>query len=213
MNSLVKKYAFPVVWELAFIIAYILLPDTIKTLNIFIIFYLGIGIFYYKEFSFHRYFRNLKSFKGFWIPVIATFIAGLILHYLKTDVIRANLPWISTQTYSITRRNSLLSELTYAFTVIFVGPIAEELLFRKAIMSFESKNLTIITFFVGLLLCAFSHAYLPVGVMEALILAVPFSIAYYYTRNIYVPITVHILLMMYEQLPDIAYDLARISMQ
>ncbi|WP_035767323.1 CPBP family intramembrane glutamic endopeptidase [Butyrivibrio sp. NC2002] len=213
MKTLFKQYAFPVIWELLFIISYLIIPDTYKTLGLFMVFYLGICIYYYKEFSFHRYFKNFNKVKTFWAPIVLAFAAVVILDVVKTTLLSNGLISIATDMYSITRKNTPLAEAMFGLTTILLQPIAEELFFRKAIIMFDSKRSTLITVIIGLILCGFAHSYMPLGFTVTVIFAVPFAIAYVYSKNVYVPMTAHILYMAYVNLPNIIYDLARISMQ
>lgn len=207
-----KRYGFPVVWELAFIITYIVLPETVKTLNLFLLFYLGICIYFYKDFSFHRYFKCFNKFKKFWLPIVVTTAVGIIMTMIKMRLMGMGLIDLSDM-YAMTRRNTPVAEALFGITTIFFQPIAEELFFRKAIMEFDDKKTTILTFVLGLLLCAFSNSYMPVGLLVAVIFALPYAFSYLYSRNVYVPITAHIIVMAYQNLPNVIYDLARISMQ
>ncbi|WP_197029582.1 CPBP family intramembrane glutamic endopeptidase [Butyrivibrio sp. AE3004] len=176
-------------------------------------FYLVLVVYYSKDFSFVEYSRNFKSIKRFWIPVAFTVVGSQIASLVKQHLIIANFIGVLDGTYGITWENSYIGELLYAITILFLCPIGEELFFRKAIMNFESCTSAMTTFVLGLILCAISYAYLPLGIVEAMVLALPYAIAFFCTRNIYVPITVHIIFMMYQHIPSIIYDVARISLR
>ena len=213
MKTLIREYAFPILWELLFIILYIVLPDTVKTLGLFMVFYLGICIYYYKDFSFHRYFKNFNKPGKFWLPIILSLIMVIVLDFARSKLVEKGIIMYGADIYSMTRRNNPLSEAMFGITTILLMPIAEELFFRKAIIRFDSNKTTIITVILGLVLCGFSHSYMPMGLLMTIVFAVPYALSYVYTKNVYVPMTAHILYMAYENLPNIIYDLARISMQ
>lgn len=211
MKSQIKNLAFPIVWELLFIAFCIIKP--FKTLYIFFVFYMVLAVYFSKDFSFKEYSGNFKSFKKFWIPVVLTAVGAQLAYIVKMNFIQANFIGVLDGTYGITWENSYIGELLYAITILFLLPISEELFFRKALMNFESCKMALLTFVLGLILCGLSYAYLPLGVIEAMVLSLPYAIAFFCTRNIYVPITVHILFMMYQHIPSIIYDVARISLR
>lgn len=211
MKSQIKNLAFPIVWELLFIAFCVIKP--FKTLYIFFVFYLVLAVYFAKDFSFKEYSANLRSVKKFWIPVVLTAVGAQLAYMVKMNFIQANFIGILDGTYGITWENSYIGELLYAITILFLLPVSEELFFRKALMNFESCKTALLTFVLGLILCGLSYAYLPLGVVEAMVLSLPYAIAFFCTRNIYVPITVHILFMMYQHIPSIIYDVARISLR
>ncbi len=211
MKSQIKNLAFPIVWELLFIAFCIIKP--FKTLYIFFVFYLVLVVYFSKDFSIKEYSRNFRSLKRFWLPVALTVIGAQMAYMVKQHLIQANFVGVLDGTYGITWENSYIGELLYAVTILFLCPISEELFFRKALMIFDSATSAMITFVLGLLLCGLSYAYLPLGVVEAMVLSLPYAIAFFCTRNIYVPITVHMIFMMYQHVPAIVYDVARISLR
>ena len=81
--------------------------------------------------------------------------------------------------YHPTQDNSYIGEIVHAITLLFLLPVGEELFFRKAIMNFDSATSAILTFSLGLVLCGFSHAYLPLGVVEYMVLALPLAVAFF----------------------------------
>ncbi len=210
MKSLIKEYAFPIIWEALFIVLVILRP--VKTLYLFFVFYLVLLVYYRESFSFKEYKRNLKNIKGFWIPVVITAVAAFATYWIKTNLIQTRI-FVPDGTYVITWENSYIGEALYAVTIIFLGPIASELYYRKAIMKFDGPVATVVSFLIGLVLCAFGNAYLPLGFAEALLLALPYAVVYLITKNLYVATTVHILFMMYHHIPNVIYDIARISLR
>ena len=212
MKSQIKNLAFPLVWEMLFVIFCIIRP--FKTLYIFFVFYLVLTVYFAKDFSFKDYFANFKDVKKFWIPVVITMV-GAILAFLanKNLILPSFSDVLNDGTFDFTWENSYMGEFLRAATILFMRPIAEELFFRKAVMNFDSAASAILTFSLGLVLCGLSHAYLPLGMVEYIVMALPLAAAFFCTRNIYVPITVNVCFMMYQYLPEIIYDVARISMR
>ena len=184
----------------------------VKTLYLFFVFYLVLFVYFREGFSLKEFKSNLGKMRGFWIPVVITGIASFACYYFKINVIQRNL-FMPDGTYSITWENSYIGEALYAVTIMFLGPISNELFYRKAVMNFSSIPATAASFLLGLMLCGLGSAYLPLGIIEAVILALPYAVSYMLTRNVYVTITVHILMMMYQHVPNIIYDVARISLR
>ena len=211
MKSQIKNLAFPILWELLFIIFCIIRP--FKTIYICFVFYLVLIVYFAKDVSFKDYFGNFKDVKKFWIPVALTIVGVQLAYMAKTDLIQPALVDVMDGRYKIEWENSYIGELVRAITLFFLCPFGEELFFRKAVMNFDSAVSAILTFSFGLTLCGFSYAYLPLGVVEYMVLSLPFAVAFFCTRNIYVPITVHIIFMMYQHLDDIIYELLRLSMR
>ncbi len=212
MKAQIKNLAFPIIWEALFIIFCIIKP--FKTLYIFFVFYLVLTVYFAKDFSFKDYFSNFKDVKKFWIPVAITMV-GAVLAFLanKNLILPSFSDVLNDGTFDFTWENSYMGEFLRAVTILFMRPIAEELFFRKAVMDFDTDVSAIATFAISLVLCGLSHAYLPLGVVEYMVLALPLAAAFFCTRNIYVPITVNVIFMMYQYLPEIIYDVARISMR
>ena len=77
-------------------------------------------------------------------------------------------------------------------TIIF-PPIAEEVFYRKAIIKFDTKGILIFTSSVGMILYALEHSLSWLGILETIIIAVPLTISYIKTKNVYIPMTAHFL--------------------
>ena len=210
MKSILKEFTFPVVWELMFIAFCVMRP--VKTLYLFFVFYLVIFVYFRDYFSIRDYKENFRKIKQFWLPVVITVIAMFAASCMKVNLIQRHF-FIPDGTYSITWENSYIGEALYAITIMFLCPIASELFYRKAVMRFDSVPVTALSFVLGLVFCAFGSACLPLGLLEAVLLALPYAIAYLFTRNIYVSMTAHIIFMMYQHIPNVVYDIARISLR
>ena len=210
MKAFIKEFSFPIIWELLFIGLFILRP--FKTLYLFFIYYLVLLVYFRESFSFKEYKENFKKFKSFWLPVVITTIAAFAVYWVKVNLIQRNF-FMVDGIYNITWENSYVGEALYALTIMFLGPITSELFYRKALMRFDGVMPTILSFLAGLVFCAFGSAYLPLGLLEAVLLALPYAFSYLITKNVYVTITVHILFMLYHHIPNIIYDVARISLR
>ena len=58
-------------------------------------------------------------------------------------------------------------------------------------ISFENKAVLIITSLLGMFLYAFEHSLAVWGILLTMIWALPLSISYIKTKNVYVPMTAH----------------------
>ncbi len=201
----------PLLWELLFILATIFLPR--QTLYLFFVFYLGLlyyFYFFYKQFSFRKLYKNLKRVVIFWIPVVLTFIGLYVANYIKVMILPQFFMGTRDGTVQIIYHNELLPTLMYALMMIVLKPVAEELFFRKAIIKFGSRKKVIISVVLSLLLCALSRAHGALGIAEWMLMALPVTIAYLATKNIYISLMAHVLFEFYDNIYSVLYTIARI---
>ena len=201
----------PFLWELLLVISTILLPK--QTLYLFFVFYLGIlyyFYYFYKQFSFRKLHKNFGRVITFWIPVALTFGGLYLADYLKTQIIPTLFPGVRDGTVQIIYHNELLPTLMYAIMMIVLKPVAEELFFRKALIKFGSKKKVLAFTILSLLLCALSRAHGLLGIAEWMLMALPVTIAYVATRNIYISLMAHVLFEFYDNIYSVVYTLARI---
>ena len=210
-ERILKRLYIPFIWELLFVISTIIMPK--QAFHLFFIFYLGILIYFYyihKQFSFRKFGRNLKRIKNFWIPVVITFIGLMIANDIKNKLIQPAFPLVKDGNVSMIISNDLVPTFFYALMMIIMKPVAEELFFRKAIIAFGGKKRVFALTVVSLLLCAVSRAHAPLGIAEWIIMAIPVTIAYVATRNIYISIMAHVAFEFYDNIYSIVYAVGRI---
>ena len=206
-----NRLYIPFIWELLFVFATIFFPK--QSLYLFFVFYLGLVYYYYffyKQFSFRKLYKNLKRVVTFWIPVALTFFGLYLANYIRTQVISNIFSGVRDGTVQIIYRNELFPTLMYAVMMIVLKPVAEELFFRKAIIKFGSKKKVLAFSVLSLLLCAFSRAHGFLGIAEWMLMALPVTIAYVATRNIYISLMAHVLFEFYDNIYSVIYMLARI---
>jgi membrane protease YdiL (CAAX protease family) len=146
----------------------------------------------------------------FWIPVALTFFGLYLADFLKTNIIPSWFPMTRDGTVQIIYHNELGPTLLYAVMMIILKPVAEELFFRKAIIKFGSRKKVIAFTVLSLLLCALSRAHGLIGIAEWMLMALPVTIAYVATRNIYISLTAHVLFEFYDNIYAVVYMIARI---
>ena len=81
--------------------------------------------------------------------------------------------------------------IIFSISTILLPPVVEEPFFRKNMISFENKGVLIITTILSMLMYALEHSLAVWGVFLVMIWALPLSISYIKTKNIYVPMTAH----------------------
>ncbi len=206
-----NRLYIPFVWELLFILATIHYPK--QTLMLFFVFYLGIlyyFYFFYKQFSFRKLYKNFKKVVAFWIPVVLTFFGLYLADFIKTNVIPSLFPLVKDGTVQIIYHNELFPTFIYAIMMIIIKPVAEELFFRKAIIRFGSKKKVLAFTVMSLVLCALSRAHGLLGIAEWILMALPVTIAYVATRNIYISVLAHVIFEFYDNIYSVVYTFARI---
>ncbi len=210
-EHVLKRLYIPFAWELLFVISTIILPK--QAFHLFFVFYAGLLIYYYyihKQFSFRKFARNLTRIKRFWLPVAITFVGLLLANFIKNKLILLIFPLPHDGTVSIITRNDIFPTMMYALMMIIMKPVAEELFFRKAIITFGSKKRVFALTVVSLLLCAVSRAHGLLGIAEWIIMAIPVTAAYLMTRNIYISVMAHVLFEFYDNIYSIVYAIGRI---
>lgn len=187
-----KKLGFPILWQILFIISCLVCSEKYFIYTNFI-FYLGIIIYFYKsgDFSFSELKENLKKGKTFWLSVVITAV-GMVAAFLLSFSLKGIFPNVDDGMIGLTR-NNLFQLILFAISTIIFPPIAEEVFYRKAIIKFDTKGILIFTSSVGMILYALEHSLSWLGILETIIIAVPLTISYIKTKNVYIPMTAHFL--------------------
>jgi membrane protease YdiL (CAAX protease family) len=184
-----------------------------QAFHVFFVFYWGLLIYFYfvhKQFSFRKFGRNLGRLKTFWLPVALTFVGLLLTNDIKNKVLQPLFSTVADGTVSIITRNDILPTFFYAIMMIIMKPVAEELFYRKAIITFGNKKRVFVLAVVSLLLCAVSRAHGLLGIAEWALMAIPVTVAYIVTRNIYVSVMAHVAFEFYDNIYSIVYAIGRI---
>lgn len=190
MKKYIKTNIFPIIVEVIFIISCFIVPKEYYVCTNFC-FYLILAIYFWirKDFSLKEWIHNLKSGKKFWKQVILTSL-GFIGAFVITMVLESIFSDIDTGMVGL-RRNSWITLIIFAISTILLPPIVEETFFRKNMISFESKVVLIITTLFGMSMYALEHSLAVWGIFLTMSWALPLSISYIKTKNVYVPMTAH----------------------
>ena len=190
MRDYIKVNIFPIIIEVIFIISCFIVPrEYFIYTNFFFYLILAIFFWYRNDFSLKDGLYNLKSGKEFWKQAVLTAV-GFIGAFIITMVLESIFADLNTGMIGL-RRNSWISLILFAISTIVLPPIVEEIFFRKNMISFENKAVLIITSLLGMFLYAFEHSLAVWGILLTMIWALPLSISYIKTKNVYVPMTAH----------------------
>lgn len=190
MIKYIKLNAVPIIIEIVFIISCFVVSKEYYIYTNFV-FYLSLLLIFIarKNFSLKEWIRNLKSGKKFWKQVIVTLIL-LVLAFGLTIVLENLFPKINTGTIGL-KRDTWFKLILFTISTIIFPAITEETFYRKNMISFKSKSTLLITTILSMLLYALEHSLAIWGIFLTMIWAIPLSVSYIKTKNIYVPITAH----------------------
>lgn len=190
ISSYIKKNAIPVLIEIAFVVSCFFVPQEYCVYTNLLFYSLLLVYFCVKqEFDFKGWAQNLKSGKAFWKQVIITMLFFLIAFGL-TAVLESFFPNLDTGTIML-KGNTPLRLIAFAISTMFLPAITEETFYRKNIISFQNKSVLIVTSIFGMLLYAAEHSLKPWGILLTTIWALPLTLSYIKTKNVYVPMTAH----------------------
>ena len=133
--------------------------------------------------------KNLKGGKTFWKQVIVTTVFFLIVFGLTT-ALESFFPNLDTGMIML-KRDTPARLIAFAISTMLLPAITEESFYRKSIISFRSKPALVLSAVFGMLLYAAEHSLKPWGIFLTAIWALPLTISYIRTKNVYVPMTAH----------------------
>lgn len=190
MREYIKKNIIPIIIEAIFITSCFVVPKQYFIYTNFI-FYLLLFVYFYakKEFSFREWFDNLKSGKKFWKSTIITLLF-LALALMTTVFLENAFPNLDAGTIDL-KRDSWLKLIIFAISTMFFPAFTEEIFYRKNLISFKNKKILLITAILGMFLYSIEHSLTIWGIFLTMIWALPFSVSYIKTKNIYIPMTAH----------------------
>jgi len=186
----IKQNTLPIAVEAAFIISCLVLPRGIHIYtNTAFYLILFICFMVRKDFSFKEWGVKLKGGFQFWRGIAFT-VAGFIAAVAITAVLENNFQKWDTGAIQLLV-DSWPKLLCFVASTILFPAIVEETFFRKNITLLKGNGAIAITTVVGMILYGAEHFLTPWGIFLGMIWALPLSISYIKTRNIYIPITAH----------------------
>lgn len=188
----VKANLIPLIIEILFIISYYIVPkDDFIYVNAFFYVLLFVYFLISKDLNLKEWFLSFRSGKKYWSQVLLTFL-GFMLAFIFTTILEGIFPGLETGTINL-RRDTWLTLGVFAISTILFPAITEETFYRKKLILFDSKKTVIITTILSMFLYACEHSLAPWGIFLTMIWALPLSLSYIKTRNIYVVMTAHFL--------------------
>ena len=190
MGKYLRKNIIPIIIESVFILSCFIFPKKYFIYTNFI-FYLLLLIYFCikKDFSLKEWLSNIKGGKRFWKQVSITALL-FISAFIITIILENLFPNYNTGTIAL-RRDSWLTLTIFAISTIILPAITEETFYRKNMISFQNKRMLISTTLLSMFLYAIEHSLTIWGIFLTMIWALPLSISYIKTKNIYVPMTAH----------------------
>lgn len=190
MYHYVRRIAIPVILEVIFIVSCFVLPRHLFVYSNTAFFVALLGyIIATKSMSMHQWYRALAGGWHFWRQVVITLVCAAGA-FGATSLLEQAFPHLATG--AITMPVKTAGELLlFALSTIVLPAIVEETIFRKQMICLASRTAIICTTLLSAILFAAEHFVAPWGVLLGMVWALPFSLAYSMTRNVYVPMTAH----------------------
>lgn len=190
MGKYFKLNAIPIFIEIIFIISCFIIPKENFIYTNFL-FYLLLFIYFWirKDFSLREWLNNLKGGKKIWKQVFITVIFFVVAFGI-TIFLENTFSNLDTGIIAL-KSDSWLKLIIFAISTIIFPAITEETFYRKNMISFKSKNVLAITTILSMFLYALEHSLTIWGILLTMIWALPLSISYIKTKNIYIPMTAH----------------------
>lgn len=208
----IKRNIIPISIEIVFLISCFIIPSEFFIYTNFI-FYLSLLFFFVirKEFSMREWIGNMKQGRKFWKPVFIT-VVFFLFAFVITTVLENMFPDFHTGSIGL-KRDSWFELVLFAISTIALPPIVEELFYRKSMIFLDSKIYLIVTTIFSMFLYAAEHALSAWGILLAMIWALPLSVSYIKTKNVFVPMTAHFIVNLVGNGADVIYTIiARLGM-
>lgn len=174
-------------------IIYISLLVVSRTLYIYInfLFYIVLAVYFKqrKDFYIKEWLNSVKKGRTFWKQVLLT-ILFCTLAFAFTNVLANMFPNLNNGMIKL-RVNNWFKLILFTFSTIILPPIAEEIFYRKNLISFKNRRILVLTTLFSMFLYALEHALAIWGIFLCMIWALPLSLSYIKTKNIYVTMTAH----------------------
>ena len=112
------------------------------------------------------------------------------LSFAFTNILENMFPYFSTGMINL-KTDNWLNLILFGASTIVLPPIVEEVFYRKNLTSFKNGKILILTSMFSMFAYALEHTFTIWGVFLCMIWALPLSISYIKTQNIYVTMTAH----------------------
>ena len=185
----IKLNVLLIIVEILFVIACLIFKDFVIYINF--CFYMILTMYFCrrKNFSITKWWNSLKGGSTFWKQVILTMFF-FILAFIFTNILENMLPHLNAGMIKL-RADNYLKLALFTVSTIILAPTVEELFYRKNLIYFKNRKILILTTIFSMFLYALEHAFTIWGIFLCMIWALPLSISYIKTKNIYVTMTAH----------------------
>jgi len=188
-NKYIKLNIFPIIVEVLFVLACLLFQGYYIYINF--LFYVVLAIYFRlrEDFSIQEWLNAIKGGNAFWKHVMLT-ILFFCLAFVFTNILENMFPYLNTGMTNLKADNWLKLVLFISSTIVF-PPIVEEVFYRKNLISFKKGKFLILTTLCSMFSYALEHTFTIWGIFLCMIWALPLSISYIKTKNMYVVMTAH----------------------
>ena len=188
-NKYIKLNIFPIIVEVLFVLACLLFQGYYIYINF--LFYVVLAIYFRlrKDFSIQEWLNAIKGGNAFWKHVMLT-ILFFCLAFVFTNILENMFPYLSTGMINL-KADNWLKLILFAASTIILPPIVEEVFYRKNLTSFKNGKILILTTLFSMFSYALEHTFTIWGIFLCMIWALPLSISYIKTKNMYVVMTAH----------------------
>lgn len=187
-----KHMLIPIIWHIAYLVT-VGAGIFNRTERIYCdcIFYLVLSTYFLtiKSVSIRQWFQEWTKGRKFWMSVACTLI-GLVAAYGVGMGISMLISG-ADDGMTVFKVIDVPSLIAFAATTILLPPVAEEAFYRKGLICFDSKSSLMVTSVIGIILFASEHSMKPLGLLISAIWAVPLTLSFVKTKNVYVPMTAH----------------------
>lgn len=185
----IKLNIFPIILEGLFILACLLFREYCIYINF--LFYIVLAVYFKqrKDFSIKEWLNSVRKGRTFWKQVLLT-ILFCTLAFAFTNVLANMFPHLNNGMIKL-RVNNWFKLILFTFSTIILPPIVEEIFYRKNLISFKNRRILVLTTLFSMFLYALEHALAIWGIFLCMIWALPLSLSYIKTKNIYVTMTAH----------------------
>ena len=205
-----KRLYIPLLLELCFVIL-IRVVSLETRLYLYFVFYALLVLFFHEALSLKHFREGLRWSVRDRRITIATAVVMLLVFFFHEKLNAFLFLHISRSPGLVSVKTSTLPEyVLYAVTMSILMPLAEGMFFRKALVSFENRQLTAVTTVFGLLLAVLLYAISPVGVISLLIPLVPVTVCFLLTKNVYLSIIAHLFYCVPFYMEFAGYEMLRV---
>ena len=185
----IKSNIFPIILEILFVPACLIFKGYHIYINF--LFYMILAVYFCQraDFNIEKWLNSLKEGYIFWKQVILT-IFFFVLAFLFKNFLENVLPHLNSGIINL-RADNILKLVLFTVSTVILAPIVEELFYRKNLIFFKSRKILVLTTLISMFLYALEHTFTIWGIFLCMIWALPLSISYIKTKNIYITMTAH----------------------